>query len=185
MTKNTKWLIVAVAALTLVLAGAIIYITRQQSEIKGMTEEFDIQKSDLENEYSQLATQYEGYNKMDFHNDSLFAQYENEKMKVQRLLEELRTVKSTNGRRIRELQKELATVRAVLRTYIIQVDSLNAQNKRLPRSQMKISQAFKFEAAHRLPGVPETHRCHRLHGHSYRVSRYALRVGLVAADEAQ
>jgi len=34
---------------------------------------------------------------------------------------------------------------------------------------MKISQAFRFEAAHRLPQVPPTHRCHRLHGHSYRV----------------
>ncbi|KRP96270.1 MULTISPECIES: 6-carboxytetrahydropterin synthase QueD [Bradyrhizobium] len=34
---------------------------------------------------------------------------------------------------------------------------------------MRISQAFKFEAAHRLPNVPETHRCSRLHGHSYRV----------------
>ncbi|MDR3467117.1 MAG: 6-carboxytetrahydropterin synthase QueD [Xanthobacteraceae bacterium] len=34
---------------------------------------------------------------------------------------------------------------------------------------MKISQAFRFEAAHRLPHVPPTHRCHRLHGHSYRV----------------
>ena len=34
---------------------------------------------------------------------------------------------------------------------------------------MKISQAFRFEAAHYLPNVPETHRCKRLHGHSYRV----------------
>ncbi len=34
---------------------------------------------------------------------------------------------------------------------------------------MKISQAFRFEAAHFLPHVPEGHRCHRLHGHSYRV----------------
>ncbi|MFO1128876.1 MAG: 6-carboxytetrahydropterin synthase QueD [Rhodospirillales bacterium] len=34
---------------------------------------------------------------------------------------------------------------------------------------MRITQAFRFEAAHRLPGVPATHRCHRLHGHSYRV----------------
>jgi 6-pyruvoyltetrahydropterin/6-carboxytetrahydropterin synthase len=34
---------------------------------------------------------------------------------------------------------------------------------------MKISQAFTFEAAHRLPTVAETHRCHRMHGHSYRV----------------
>jgi len=34
---------------------------------------------------------------------------------------------------------------------------------------MKITQAFSFEAAHRLPNVPATHRCHRMHGHSYRV----------------
>ncbi|MCP3460611.1 MULTISPECIES: 6-carboxytetrahydropterin synthase QueD [unclassified Bradyrhizobium] len=34
---------------------------------------------------------------------------------------------------------------------------------------MKISHAFKFEAAHRLPNVPAAHRCSRMHGHSYRV----------------
>ncbi|WP_029004353.1 6-carboxytetrahydropterin synthase QueD [Azorhizobium doebereinerae] len=34
---------------------------------------------------------------------------------------------------------------------------------------MKIVQAFTFEAAHRLPNVPQTHRCFRMHGHSYRV----------------
>jgi 6-pyruvoyltetrahydropterin/6-carboxytetrahydropterin synthase len=28
---------------------------------------------------------------------------------------------------------------------------------------------FTFEAAHRLPNVPEGHKCARLHGHSYRV----------------
>jgi 6-pyruvoyltetrahydropterin/6-carboxytetrahydropterin synthase len=34
---------------------------------------------------------------------------------------------------------------------------------------MKIVQAFRFEAAHHLPNVAETHRCRRMHGHSYRV----------------
>jgi 6-pyruvoyltetrahydropterin/6-carboxytetrahydropterin synthase len=34
---------------------------------------------------------------------------------------------------------------------------------------MKITQAFRFEAAHYLPNVPPTHRCHAMHGHSYRV----------------
>lgn len=34
---------------------------------------------------------------------------------------------------------------------------------------MKITQAFTFEAAHRLPNVPKTHRCFRMHGHSYRI----------------
>jgi 6-pyruvoyltetrahydropterin/6-carboxytetrahydropterin synthase len=37
------------------------------------------------------------------------------------------------------------------------------------RSSMRITQAFTFEAAHRLPNVPETHRCRRMHGHSYRI----------------
>jgi 6-pyruvoyltetrahydropterin/6-carboxytetrahydropterin synthase len=37
---------------------------------------------------------------------------------------------------------------------------------------MKISQAFRFEAAHRLPNVPETHRCYRMHGHSYRIELF-------------
>jgi 6-pyruvoyltetrahydropterin/6-carboxytetrahydropterin synthase len=34
---------------------------------------------------------------------------------------------------------------------------------------MRIVQAFGFEAAHSLPNVPESHRCRRVHGHSYRV----------------
>jgi 6-pyruvoyltetrahydropterin/6-carboxytetrahydropterin synthase len=35
---------------------------------------------------------------------------------------------------------------------------------------MRLTHAFTFEAAHRLPNVPQTHRCHRMHGHSYRVA---------------
>ncbi|HWA80209.1 MAG TPA: 6-carboxytetrahydropterin synthase QueD [Acetobacteraceae bacterium] len=34
---------------------------------------------------------------------------------------------------------------------------------------MKLYHSFTFEAAHRLPKTPPTHRCHRMHGHSYRV----------------
>lgn len=34
---------------------------------------------------------------------------------------------------------------------------------------MEIYKEFSFEAAHRLPNVPEGHKCARLHGHSFRV----------------
>jgi 6-pyruvoyltetrahydropterin/6-carboxytetrahydropterin synthase len=34
---------------------------------------------------------------------------------------------------------------------------------------MEIYKEFTFEAAHRLPNVPEGHKCARLHGHSFRV----------------
>lgn len=36
-------------------------------------------------------------------------------------------------------------------------------------TRVRITQGFTFEAAHFLPRVPKTHRCARMHGHSYRV----------------
>lgn len=35
--------------------------------------------------------------------------------------------------------------------------------------KVRISKMFDFDAAHHLPMVPPEHRCHRLHGHTYRV----------------
>jgi len=37
---------------------------------------------------------------------------------------------------------------------------------------MEIFKEFTFEAAHRLPNVPEGHKCRRLHGHSFHVAVY-------------
>jgi 6-pyruvoyltetrahydropterin/6-carboxytetrahydropterin synthase len=34
---------------------------------------------------------------------------------------------------------------------------------------MEIFKEFTFEAAHKLPHVPDGHKCGRLHGHSYKV----------------
>ncbi|GMU00939.1 6-carboxytetrahydropterin synthase QueD [Corallococcus caeni] len=38
-----------------------------------------------------------------------------------------------------------------------------------PTLVTEISKEFTFEAAHRLPNVPEGHKCSRVHGHSYRI----------------
>ena len=46
--------------------------------------------------------------------------------------------------------------------------------------ETEIWKEFGFESAHRLPRVPEGHKCGRLHGHSFRV-RVALR-GTPGAD---
>ena len=37
---------------------------------------------------------------------------------------------------------------------------------------MEIFKIFGFEAAHYLPNVPPTHKCRRMHGHSFRVEVY-------------
>jgi 6-pyruvoyltetrahydropterin/6-carboxytetrahydropterin synthase len=35
---------------------------------------------------------------------------------------------------------------------------------------MDVFKEFTFEAAHRLPNVPDGHKCARLHGHSFRIA---------------
>lgn len=37
-------------------------------------------------------------------------------------------------------------------------------------STTTVERRYHFEAAHWLPGVPETHKCHRIHGHNYEFS---------------
>ncbi|MEZ5524799.1 MAG: 6-carboxytetrahydropterin synthase QueD [Pseudomonadales bacterium] len=46
---------------------------------------------------------------------------------------------------------------------------------------MEIYKEFTFESAHRLPNVPEGHKCARLHGHSFKARIYIS--GDVAAHE--
>lgn len=35
--------------------------------------------------------------------------------------------------------------------------------------RVELTKSFRFEAAHRLPHVPESHKCFRMHGHSFEV----------------
>ncbi|WP_326733976.1 6-pyruvoyl trahydropterin synthase family protein [Streptomyces sp. NBC_01022] len=39
----------------------------------------------------------------------------------------------------------------------------------LPPGELTIAKTFSFEAGHRLPGLPDEHKCSRQHGHSYKV----------------
>ncbi|MFG2593917.1 6-pyruvoyl tetrahydropterin synthase family protein [Streptomyces sp. NPDC048438] len=39
----------------------------------------------------------------------------------------------------------------------------------LPSGDFTIGKRFGFEAGHRLPGLPDEHKCSRQHGHSYEV----------------
>jgi hypothetical protein len=67
---------------------------------------------------------------------------ENEKLRTQRLLEELRQVKSSNAAEIMRLKKELKTVRAVMRSYVIQIDSLNRINEALASENKAVKQKY-------------------------------------------
>lgn len=132
MTKTNKILLITVLVLLVGAIGALIYLNyHQRNEMQELVEIIEIEKEELQEEYENLAIEFDGYSQMDIQNDSLQDLLYREQQRVQDLLEELRITKVTNARRISELKKELATVRTVLKDYIRQVDSLNATNARL------------------------------------------------------
>ncbi len=132
MTKTNKILLITVLVLLVGAVGALIYLNyHQRNEMQELVEIIEIEKEELQEEYENLAIEFDGYSQMDIQNDSLQDLLYREQQRVQDLLEELRITKVTNARRISELKKELATVRTVLKDYIRQVDSLNATNARL------------------------------------------------------
>ena len=128
--NKMSMLILAVIILILVIAGADYYIFHQQQQMEEMTQSFDLEKEMMADDLNELSLQYEGY-KFSVSNDSLVALLTTEQAKVQRLMEELRTVKSTNAKEIARLKKELATLRKIMRNYVIQIDSLNRANEQL------------------------------------------------------
>lgn len=130
---NKKILIPLIGVLVF-LIGAVVFLVfnlnEQKEANRDMQELANLEKKEMENEYEQFARQYSEM-KAQINNDSIVAQLTQEQLRTQRLLEELKRVKSDDAREITRLKKELATVRMVLRSYVLQIDSLNRLNQNL------------------------------------------------------
>lgn len=138
-----KKVIIPILIILLAVIGVLTYLFfAQKQEMTEMVEQMEFEKSELEDEYEDLAMQFDGYRTPDIHNDSLTQLLNQEQQRVRDLLEELRITKATNARRIAELKKELATVRQVMVSYVHQIDSLNQTNKRLTAENKQVREQY-------------------------------------------
>lgn len=142
MNNKRTLAIGAIALLAIGLAVVSYLLIEKNNENKEMAALFELEKEEMENEYSTFANQYEEL-QIQITNDSLQIKLEQEKIKTQRLLEELRQTKSTNAAEIARLKKELRTVRAVMRSYIMQIDSLNQLNQTLTAENKKVRDQYR------------------------------------------
>lgn len=152
MNKKT-WIIITIAGVILIgsIAYLVVTLQKQKQENKAMLELAELDKKEMENEYMQFANQYSEM-KTQISNDSIVAQLTAEQEKTQRLLEELRQVKSSDAREIARLKKELATVRAVLRSYVLEIDSLNRLNQNLMEENSRVKNQYS-EATRQIEGL--------------------------------
>lgn len=152
MNKKVLYGLVALIIVLAVGAGYLLFsLDRQKQANQEMQELAELDKKEMENEYEQFARQYSEM-KTQINNDSIVAQLTQEQMKTQQLLEELKRVKSSDAREIARLKRELATMRAVLRSYVMQIDSLNRINENLTAENTRMKGQY-AEATRQIAGL--------------------------------
>ena len=123
--QNLKKVMYALIAVAVLLAGTLAYIWYQKSSlVKDLTmekEELTEQMIALQNDYATLSSDYGDIN----------LQLDSSRLEVQMLIEKITQTEATNRTKIRQYEKELGTLRSIMRNYIVQIDSLNTLNKQL------------------------------------------------------
>jgi len=123
--QNLKKVMYALIAVAVLLAAALAYIWYQKSSlVKDLTiekEELTEQMIALQNDYATLSSDY----------DDINLQLDSSRLEVQMLIEKITKTEATNRSKIRQYEKELGTLRSIMRNYIVQIDSLNTLNKQL------------------------------------------------------
>ena len=126
MENNTlNRIMYALIAVAVLLAGALAYIWYQKTslvnELTIDKEELTAQMIELQNDYASLSSDY----------DTINSQLDSSREEVSQLIERIQKTEATNRSKMRQYEKELGTLRSIMKSYIVQIDSLNTLNKRL------------------------------------------------------
>jgi Tfp pilus assembly protein PilN len=123
--KNLKNIMIVLAAVVVVLVGVLAYIWYQNSK---MVSELEMDKEALTQEMIQLQNDY-ALLSSDY--DEINHQLDSSREEVSQLIEKLLSTEASNRSKIRQYEKELGTLRSIMKSYIVQIDSLNTLNKKL------------------------------------------------------
>jgi hypothetical protein len=130
--KNTP---IGMIALSIILAVVLIFLVvmyfDQRHKMVEMETELTHEKDSLANE---LMLMVAAYDTMKTNNDSLNANLEREKKRIIQLL----SINASNVQLIRKYKSEIGTMRDIMKSYIVQIDSLNTRNKLLVAENVQI-----------------------------------------------
>jgi len=122
---DLKKIVYALVAVAIFLAGALAYIwwdkTSLVNELNVEKEELTSQMIALQNDYATLSSDY----------DTINSQLDSSREEVSQLIERIKKTEATNRSKMRQYERELGTLRSIMRNYIVQIDSLNTLNKKL------------------------------------------------------
>jgi len=143
-SKASKGIVILLVIIVLVLGAAVgVMLSKlndQKKESAEVQEVLERQKDALEDDLTDLQDQF---GNLQTNNDSLKNLASEQQERITKLL----TIQADNVQKIRTYQKELETLRGVLRGLIIQVDSLNQSNQALRAERTELSRNLAAERA--------------------------------------
>lgn len=123
--------------ITVVLALALALIVYSYfSQKKKMVEMETVLTQEKDSLANELRRMVHGYDTLKTNNDSLNAQLQKEKQRIVQLL----AVNASNIQLIKKYRSEITTMREIMKSYIVQIDSLNTRNKLLVAENQDIKQ---------------------------------------------
>jgi uncharacterized protein (UPF0332 family) len=140
--KNKRlniFLIILVVVVVALLIDKFISMNKTEKMISQL-EETSVEKQNLNDELKSI---YQQYDELKTNNDSINQKLDIEKQKIEELIQELKTVKTSNFRRIEEYKKEVNTLRQIMRSYIVQIDSLHTRNQLLMAENTEVKSKYK------------------------------------------
>ena len=145
-SKASKGILVLLVIIVLVLGASVgIMLSKlndQKQEAVEMQEILEGQKKVLEDDLTDLQNQF---GELQTNNDSLKNLASEQQERITKLL----AVQADNSYKIKMYQKELETLRGILRSYIVQVDSLNQRNLALTQEKTELVRDLEAERAQR------------------------------------
>ena len=131
--KTLKGYQIVVVLLAIILAGlSVLYfnLNRQQQEEYQMLE---VERNNIQGELTNMISEYDS---LKFESDSIAATLN----EATRTIEQLKNERRLNYNTIKKYQKEVGTLRAVMKNYLRQIDSLNTINKKLSGENVNLRQ---------------------------------------------
>ena len=142
MKDKKKIIIILLAVLVAALATGLALIWNNLKESEKQHEEIQeliaLEQEEMLNDLQTAQMEYDELKKKILSNDSLLVKLEQEQLRTQQLYEELQSTKATNAAEIKRLKKELKTLRGVLESYMVQIDSLYRENTELKNQNTKL-----------------------------------------------
>jgi len=123
--NTAKAVMIALIALVVALAAVLAYIWTSKASL---VKDLNIEKQDLTEQIIALQGDYESLTS-DY--ESINVQLDSSREEVAQLVERIQKTEATNWALIRQYEKELGTLRSIMRSYIVQIDSLNTLNHQL------------------------------------------------------